>query len=58
MRSQVECACVQIILTVTDVEEAVKALGDSADGRGANGEIARQLESGGREGQKVLDGAV
>ena len=40
-----------------DVDDAVEALGDPTGGRGANGNISRQLESGGKEGE-VLRSAV
>ncbi|KAH5449736.1 hypothetical protein HBI30_151720 [Parastagonospora nodorum] len=40
-----------------DVDDAVKALADPTGGRGANGNISRQLERGGKE-EEVLRSAV
>ena len=40
-----------------DVDDAVAALGDPTGGRGANGQITRELERGGR-GEDVLQSAV
>jgi hypothetical protein len=41
-----------------DVDDAVAALDDPTGGRGANGNISRQLESGGKAQEKVLESAV
>lgn len=43
---------------VLDVDEAVAALRDPTGGRGANGDITRQLENGGTVGEKGLKSAV
>jgi hypothetical protein len=45
-------------LTRADVDDAVKALQDPTGGRGLNGDITRQLESGGSGAEKMLGSAV
>ena len=40
------------------MDDAVAALNDPTGGRGVNGDISRQLESGGKAEEKVLDSAV
>ncbi|KAB2103877.1 hypothetical protein AG0111_0g7945 [Alternaria gaisen] len=44
--------------SINDVDDAVAALNDPTSGRGVNGDIPRQLESGGQAEEKVLGGAV
>ncbi|KAG9200009.1 hypothetical protein G6514_007713 [Epicoccum nigrum] len=41
-----------------DVDDAVDAMQDPTGGRGLNGDIARQLETGGKEAEKALGSAV
>ncbi|KAG9195638.1 hypothetical protein G6011_00759 [Alternaria panax] len=44
--------------SINDVDDAVAALNYPTSGRGVNGDISRQLESGGQTEEKVLGGAV
>jgi hypothetical protein len=41
-----------------DVDDAVAAMNDPTGGRGANGNISRQLEGGGEAEDKILKSAV
>jgi hypothetical protein len=47
-----------LLIICVDVDDAVAALHDPTGGRGANGEIARQLENGGKVEHKVLESAI
>ena len=50
--------CLACLLTDSDVDNAVAALHDPTGGRGANGDITKQLEMGGKTKENVLESAV
>ena len=50
--------CEGFLTDDADVDDAVDAMQDPTGGRGLNGDIARQLETGGKEAEKALGSAV